>query len=180
MEDKILHLIKLFLLSFLILCSCSTTNKPTIEQFVNNPASMTKALKSLDNDLTVKILKTGVQQLNYVRIIALKLSGTPVIVAISQTNLKNKTFKNIIANADVTPIGTKLFAPNSLIKRKAGMEINQTSIASIKNSTIQNYILGLGYTKDDNIIMRTSQFYYQKEDLDLVEYILPSINNFLK
>jgi chorismate-pyruvate lyase len=140
---------------------------------------MTKTLKSLDNNLSVEILKTGVQGDNYVRIIALKLSNTPVIAAISQTNLQNKLFKDIIANADTTPIGTKLFTPNSSIKRRDDMLIRKIKLSSIKNPVVTAYLSKLGYTDNDLIIERYSIFYYQQQTLDLIEYILPSIDKFV-
>ena len=173
-------ILRITLLSLLTLGACTTAQspKPNLEQLVSNQASMTKTLKSLDPDLSVQILKTGVQNDKYVRIIALKLSGTPVIAAISQTNLKNPLFKDIIANADVTPIGVKLFAPNSPIKRNADMQISKVELSSIKNPILHDYIASLGYTGKDAIIKRYSQFYYQKQTLDLIEYILPSINQF--
>lgn len=173
-------ILRIALLGLLALTACTTpqTPKPNLEQLVSNQASMTKTLKSLDPDLSVQILKTGVQNDKYVRIIALKLSNTPVIAAISQTSLKNSMFKDIIANADVTPIGVKLFAPNSPIKRHADMQISEVKLSSIKNRVLRNYVANLGYTDKDVIIKRYSQFYYQKQTLDLIEYILPSINQF--
>ncbi len=173
-------ILRIALLSLLALAACTTpqTLKPNLQQIVSNQASMTKTLKSLDPDLSVQILKTGVQNDKYVRIIALKLSDTPVIAAISQTSLKNPLFKDIIANADATPIGVKLFAPNSPIKRHADMQISEIKLSSIKNRVLYNYIASLGYTDKNVIIKRYSQFYYQKQTLDLIEYILPSINQF--
>lgn len=173
-------ILRIALLSLLALTSCTAPQapKPNLEQLVSNQASMTKTLKALDPDLSVQILKTGVQNDKYVRIIALKLSNTPVIAAISQTSLKNPMFKDIIANADATPIGVKLFAPNSPIKRRADMQISEVKLSSIKNPVLHNYLASLGYTDKDVIIKRYSQFYYQKQTLDLIEYILPSINQF--
>ena len=178
-----MFLFRIILYSCLIIfsgCSTSATPaKPNLDQLVYNPASMTKTLQSLGDNLSVQVLETGVQKHNYVRISAIKLADTPVIAAISQTKLKNKMFKDIIANADVTPIGTMLFAPNSLIKRRNGMQISQVKLSSIKNPVIVKYLSGLGYTDSDTIIQRSSQFYYQEQTLDLIEYVLPSINRFL-
>ena len=179
-----MFLLRIILYSCLILFSgCSASSQPTkpsLDQLVQNSGSMTKTLNLLDPHLSVQILKTGVQGSNYVRITALKIADTPVIAAISQTNLHNKIFKAIVANANVTPIGTKLFAPNTLIKRRGNMQVNPIKLSSIKNSIIVQYLSSLGYTDTDIIIQRSSQFYYQKQTLDLVEYILPSINQFLK
>lgn len=180
--------LRVLILSLLIFSGCSSQNthvnsgtlKPTLEQVVYNNASMTKTLKSLDNNLSVQILKTGVQGNNYVRIISLKLSDTPVIAAISQTNLKNKMFKDIIANADVTPIGVKLFAPDSKIKRRDDMQITQIKVRAVTNPVIRNYLYSLSYTDNDTITQRYSQFYYKQQTLDLIEYILPSISNFTR
>ena len=175
---------RLILLCMLMLGSCTTSptypgHKPTMAQVVNNPASMTKTLKALDNNLSVQMLKTGQQGTKYVRIVALKLSGTPVIAAISQTDMTNTTFKNIIANADVTPIGTKLFASDSTIKRRQNMQIRQIKLSSIKNSVITDYLLNLGYTPGTYLTERSSQFYSQMQTLDLIEYILPAMDKFV-
>lgn len=166
--------IKFYLLLAFIIVGCSTSepnkldsvNKPTLEQLVNNKASITKSLKSLDKNLSVQILKTGTQGQNYVRIISLKLSGTPVIAAVSETNQKNAMFRDILANADVTPIGVKLFSPNSQIKRRDDMDISEVKISEIKNPVISEYLYSIGYTDNDVIIMRDSQFYYQKQTMD--------------
>lgn len=181
--------LRVLILSLLIFSGCSTHNntrvnsetlKPTLEQVVYNNASMTKTLKTLDNNLSVQILKTGVQGNNYVRITSLKLSDTPVIAAISQTNLKNTMFKDIIANADVTPIGVKLFAPDSKIKRRDDMQITQIKVRAITNPVIRNYLYSLSYTDNDTITQRYSEFYYKYQTMDLIEYILPSISNFTR
>lgn len=177
MRKFILHIALLGLLA-LTACTTPKTPKPNLGQLVSNQASMTKTLKVLDPDLSVQILKTGVQNDKYVRIIALKLSNTPVIAAISQTSLKNPMFKDVIANADVTPIGVKLFAPNSPIKRHTNMQISEVKLNAIKNPVLHSYLASLGYTDKDIIIKRYSQFYYQKQTLDLIEYILPAINQF--
>ena len=168
---------------FSIIClsiiSCST-NKPTFDQLINNKDSMTKSLKGLNQNLSIEVLKTGRQSQNYVRISSLKLDNTPVIVAISKTKITNKWFCLLLVNANSSPIGNKLFAPDSEVKR-GKMIITKIYIEDIKDPVIIKYLNKLGsHLKEPFIIMRKSSFYYHEEDMDLIEYILPSINQFIK
>ena len=152
---------------------------PSLAQLIANKGSMTTALKSLHHDFTVQLLKTGVEDNNYVRISSLKLDGTPVLAAITSTNLNNPTFVNILKNASTTPIGQMLFAPNAQIYRRDNMQIKTIDIRFIQNSCIYTYLTKtLGYQGDRKIVVRQSQFYHQNETLDITEYILPSITQF--
>lgn len=174
-----MKLFKVCLIALFFCVGCSTNNTPTLNQIIYNKASMTTSLKSLNPDFKVQLLKTGVQGSNYVRVSSLKLANIPVIAAISQTDLKNKTFVTLLANADTQPIGKMLFSPNSKFKRNSQMTVINTTVNSISNPVIKNYLKSIGYDDSQAIIERKSQFLYNSETMDLIEYILPSIKQFI-
>ncbi|MDQ5922036.1 MAG: hypothetical protein QG673_2095 [Pseudomonadota bacterium] len=156
------------------------TKKQSLWQIVHNPDSMTRSLKAINSDFSVQVLQTGESNSQYIRVSVLKLSGTPVLAAVSQTSSNNKIFVSILSSANKHSIGDALFSPNSLIKRSDNMTIKNIHLQDISNPAIFKYLIGLGYTQNQNIIARQSQFYYNKEHMDLIEYILPSINAYLK
>lgn len=163
----------------LLLINGCSTEKPTLDQIVHNPHSMTQTLKALNSNFLVQVLASGMDNSNYVRISILKLNNVPVVAAVSQTNANNKTFVSILANAHNNSIGNKLFAANSAIGREDGMRIRNILVKNIPNSTIASYLLNLGYASNQTIISRQSRFYYNSETLDIVEYILPTIGQYL-
>jgi chorismate-pyruvate lyase len=164
---------------------------------------MTAALKSINPNFTVTILKSGMSQeisqskkINthqgmskqhknqaeseyYERNIVLNLNNVPVLVATSQTLLSNAIFLDILQNSGTQPIGNRLFAPDSSIKRDPTMSIRKVCIVDIDNIILQDYLLSLNYNKNDTLIMRKSYFYYKKEALQLIEFILPTISQFI-
>lgn len=154
-----------------------------LNALIYNPQSMTKSLKKLNPNLTVTVLDSGIQKHNdkqyYERNIALNLENIPILVATSQTTTYNKMFLDILQNSGTKPIGEKLFAASSSIKRNPVMDISKISIADIDNNILYKYLLNLGYHKNDLIIMRKSYFDYNKETMQLIEYILPTINKFI-
>lgn len=182
----VLNWLVFLVMSGILISSCSIShnasdisNRPNLAQVVNNHGSMTHTLKLLDKDLSVDVLKAGVESDKYERIVALKLSRITVIVAISQTNIHNKVFKDLIANSDVTPLGVKLFAPGSPYKRLDNIQINHINLLMVGNKEVRDYLGSLGYSNSSDIIERTSQFAYQSEILNLVEYILQAMNDFV-
>lgn len=154
-----------------------------INALINNPQSMTKLLEKINPNLTVSVLSNDIQihnnQQYYERNIALNLEHTPVLVATSSTALSNSMFLNILQSSGTTPIGNTIFATKSLIKRNPEMHINKIHIYIINNVVLRNYLLDLGYHKNDMVIMRQSCFCYNKETMQLIEYILPTINKFI-
>lgn len=150
-----------------------------ISTIINNKKSMTASLKQLNNHFSVSVLFNGLENKQYRRIVAIKLESTPVLVAMSSTSLKNKTFYNILSNSKDSSIGLKLFASNGKIKRDQNMQITKLKIKDIENNGVHNYILSLGYNDDQRTIKRSSIFRHQNESMQLTEYILPSINEFI-
>lgn len=174
-----LNLFKILLGLLLLNIGCHN-KKQSLWQIVHNPDSMTKSLKAINSDFSVQVLQTGESGSQYIRVSVLKLSGTPVLAAVSQTNSNNKIFVAILSGANKHSIGEVLFSPNSSIKRSDNMIIKDIHLHDISNPVIFKYLISLGYAQNQNIIARQSQFYYNKERMDLIEYILPSINTYLK
>ncbi len=169
------------------LVSCSTTNsiKPEesnikLNEIINNPQSMTKSLKKLNNNFSVNILYSGVESSYYKRLVALKLESTTVIIASSSTKLDNSTFVDILSRSKGNSIGLQLFSPTSKIKRLPDMAIKHIQTQQINSRTLATYLISIGYKPSQEIISRTSTFYYKNESMILCEYILPSLNQFLK
>jgi chorismate-pyruvate lyase len=174
-----------FLCILLLLSACSTnsiseqkSSTKDLSSFINNKASMTVALKSLHHDFNVKLLKTGVDGYDYVRISSLNLESEPVIVAFVSTKLINSTFVNILKNAGITPIGKMLFAPKADIHRNDNMKVKVILVSDIKNNTIHSYINRIGYKDSTKIVVRYSEFYHKYEVMKIDEYILPSITKY--
>jgi chorismate-pyruvate lyase len=164
------------------LSSCTTDNPTptTLNEVVYNNQSMTTMLRTLSSDFTVTVLKSEVEEPNYVRIVELNLRNTPVIVAISSTNLNNPTFVNLLKNSQDVSIGNKLFANDSQISRLSNMTITNVRLKNIRNPIISNYLISLGYTPTQQFVKRHSYFNYKTETMDLIEYVLPSLNKFVK
>ncbi|MCE2706265.1 MAG: hypothetical protein LW807_04240 [Proteobacteria bacterium] len=170
----------------MLITSCTSLNNNSITDtenrlntIVHNPQSMTNSLKKLDHNFKVSLIYNGVENANYTRFVALELESTPVIVAISSTKLSNRTFLNILSQAHNNSIGTQLFAKNSKIKRDPNMQINNIIISQIQSKIVYDYLNNIGYKSDQTIIERISSFYYKNEDMQLTEYILPKIKDFL-
>lgn len=155
------------------------TQPKTLEDFINNKDSMTKALQSLSPNFTVELLKNGIISNNYVRISSLKLDNTPVIVAIVSTNVTNSTFVTILRNANTTPIGKMLFAKDSGITR-SDMKVNIMIVQDVKNEIAHSYLNKIGYTDKTHIVARDSVFTHDKETLNITEYVLPSMTKYFK
>lgn len=153
-------------------------NKPTINQLLDNKQSMTGQLEDLDSDLTVDVLYSGVENKKFERIVSLNLADEPVLIGVSQARQSSPYFVNILKNANTTPIGMVLFAPNSQIRRD-DMQVETIHLSSIKDIIVKEYLSELGYNYDTHIYKRVSTFRYKKQSMQLIEYILPSINQFL-
>ncbi len=150
-----------------------------LNAIINNQQSMTNTLKDLDANFSVNIIYNAELNQHYMRIVALELKKTPVLMAVSITNSNNKIFYDILANSQDSSIGYKLFAPDSKIKREHNMNINYVYISQIDSQPLYNYLLQMGYIKNTILIERKSIFYYQQESMALSEFILPGLINFL-
>jgi chorismate-pyruvate lyase len=154
-------------------------DKPTINQLLQNRQSMTRQLENIDADLDVDILYTGMQAKKFKRIVSLRLNDEPILIGVSQARKTSPYFVKILKNAYTTSIGKALFAKNSQIKRDANMRVMTVHLSAIKDIAVRNYIAGLGYDYNTHIYKRISTFRYKKQSMQLIEYILPSINQFV-
>ena len=164
-------------------------NVYTLDALIHNPKSMTVALKTLNNNLTLSILKNQVvcrhQKYYYQRNVVMKLDNIPIILATSQTALSNKTFVDILQNANSNPIGYQLFARASNIKRNPMMCVtNLYNIEKIDSPIFKNYLSQLkldilNTTTLGYIVRRKSYFNLNRESMQLTEYILPTIKQFI-
>ncbi|MFN8771235.1 MAG: hypothetical protein ACK5Z5_03775 [Neisseriaceae bacterium] len=172
-----------------MLSNCTSTNNKSASQnftnntkvlaIVNNKNSMTASLRKLNYNFSISILYNGLESEQYKRFVTINLESTPVIVAVSSTSPKNKTFYNILSNSKNNSIGIKLFAAHNKIKRDPNIIIYKTKISDVKSYNLHNYLLSLGYKNDQTIIKRTSIFVHETETMQLTEYILPSIVKFI-
>lgn len=180
---KICKQIWLLTITLYLLASCADTHLPppqTFNDFLYNQSSMTKQLLSLDNSLKVTLLFSGMDGSTFKRISSLSLKNKPVIIALSQARIGNPYFINLLQNANTTPIGKILFAGDSGVFRDPNMEVEQVYLDFISDHTVKTAIAGLGYTNRDIFYKRTSIFRKDKQSMQVVEYILPSIHYWIK
>ena len=166
---------------------CSINNQNTTIQGVNNMqiekiaqdhGSLTKKLKTLNENFSIELLQTGNNSTEYRRTIAEKLNNVPVVMASSFTELKNTFFVDLLANSATKSIGETLFAHDSKVKRKQ-MNNKHITIQEIKNPTIQEYLYKIGYNTQTKIIYRNSIFTFENQNMHIEEYFLPSLNKFI-
>lgn len=167
----------------LFVCSCflfaCTAEKPTLDQLLHNKQSMTKQLESLNADLKVDVIHSEFKDNKFERVVSLKLKNNPVLIGVSEAHVSSPYFVSILKNADTLPIGKILFAKGSQVKRDKNMQIANIYSPAITDVVVKNCISKLGY--DDHVIIykRTSVFRYKNQKMQLTEYILPAINQFL-
>ncbi|MCE3269489.1 MAG: hypothetical protein K0R49_1743, partial [Burkholderiales bacterium] len=169
----------IILLIFLISCSAPNSPSPSFNKFLYSKSSMTKQLQSLDANFKVILLYSGMDGTNFKRISSLNLSNKPVIIGLSLAHNDSPYFVDLLKNANTMPIGKKLFAKNSGIYRDPKMNVEQIELNNISSITVKTYIAGLGFTNNDLIYKRTSIFRKDKEYMQVIEYILPSIHNWI-
>lgn len=167
----------------------SNHNPYTLDRLIYNPKSMTSMLNLLGNDLRVYVLRNQIickhQKYYYQRNVVIKLDNIPIILATSLTALSNKTFVNILKNANSNPIGYQLFATNSNIKRSPMMCICKIyNTKKIGSYIFENYLSNIKLDKLDAltveyIVKRKSYFNLKRESMQLTEYILPTIKQFI-
>lgn len=157
----------------------SQLNNMSLTKFLANPGSTTIFFKKITKEYQLKILDNNYLANRLERITIIELDHIPVMLNLSYTSLTNSKFIDILENAATTPIGTKLFVPNSGIKR-AQMSVSQIGVNQIDNVIIQNYMHELGLDTKTQLYVRQSQFTYQDEVMHLVEYILPGLVTLLE
>ncbi len=142
------------------------------KDIVYDLGSTTKAFKYLSDDYKLEILYSDFEGDLFKRIIVIKLDDIPVMIAISETNISDGLFLDILQNAYTTPIGTKLFSPELGIKR-GDMRVIRVNIADINDHLISCYIKELGVAGE--LYLRISRFTCKKQTMELKEYILPGL-----
>lgn len=150
-----------------------------LEQIIYDPGSTTKAFKYLTDDYKLEILFSGFDKNLFKRTIVIKLDDIPVMLAVSETQVSNDLFLDILQNAHHTPIGVKLFSPELAIKR-GEMQVTQINVEMIDDLIVANYIKALNIS--ERLFYRTSIFTSNMQIMELKEYILPGleviINNY--
>lgn len=179
---KLFKQIWLLIIALSLLVSCAETNPSpqSFNEFLYNQSSMTKQLESLDDSLKVTLLYSGTDGSNFKRISSLNLRNKPVIVGLSQAKTGNPYFVELLQSADTKPIGKVLFAPDSGVIRDPNMTVEQVYLNYISDHTVQTYIASLGYSNNDVIYKRTSIFRKDKQYMQVIEYILPSIHYWIQ
>ncbi|NNM60311.1 MAG: hypothetical protein HKM04_10930 [Legionellales bacterium] len=165
------------------LVACADRNPPpppTFSQFLYSQTSMTKQLEDLNSKLTVEILYSKMEgHRNFDRIVSLKLQNKPVIVGVSQANRDNPYFVDLLKDASTKPIGKILFSKDSGVTRDPNMRVEKINLSAISDVIVRTYMMNLGYSNQDVIYKRTSIFHKDKESMQVIEYVLPSIHNWL-
>ncbi len=149
------------------------------QEFLNDYGSTTKRFKEISKNNVVEVLFSGVTNNNFQRIVSIFLDNISIMVAISETNITNATFLQILQDSANNPIGEKLFESSSGIKR-INMQISTISLQQITNQVIYEYLHQLGYNIQQVFYIRKSQFILNNEFMQLTEYILPSLLNLLQ
>lgn len=149
----------------------------TWEDIVYDPGSTTKAFKGISSDYKLELLFSDFDQNIYKRAIIIKLDDIPVMLAVSETNELNDKFLEILQNAQTRPIGEKLFAAKSGIKRGV-MTVDPVTVDDIEDSLALDYIHALGV--ENGIFFRKSTFFAGAQTMDLKEYVLPGLKHIVK
>jgi chorismate-pyruvate lyase len=143
---------------------------------VYDPGSTTKAFKILTSDYKLDVLFSDFDNNLFKRVIVINLDQVPVMVALSATKITNNLFLDILQNAHTTPIGLRLFAPDSCIRR-GSMLVSTLDISEISDQTILNYLHTINH--DNQLYFRSSIFTYGHETMYLGEYILPGLKQII-
>lgn len=147
-----------------------------IVEFLSDYGSTTKHFNSWSNDYTLEVIDHGVFEDVFYRLVVIFVDKIPVMLGLSETKQSNLNFLDILKNAGVTPIGIKLFEPNSGIKRIKPI-IGQIDTRLISNTATHDYLVkakveGLIYYRESNFVLGN-------EIMTLKEYILPGLVDIL-
>lgn len=169
----------------LVIAGCSSTGYDSTSNYhsddvIGNKNSATIPDRTLNEHYTLKILSSGVSGNNYVRVSSVSLDDLVVIAAISETSLKNKTFVDILKNSGTKPISDSLFHLSPVFTHKDNFKISSIKVENINNDTVRDYLKSLGYKDNKHLVERISTFTYHNESMKLIEYILPSAEDYTK
>ncbi len=148
-----------------------------VMEFLADYGSTTKHFKTWSDEYFLEVIEHGVVGDVFSRLVVIFVDKIPVMLGLSETKLSNLTFLEILQNAGVTPIGVRLFAPNSGIKRIESF-IGKIDTKTINNQTIKSYLVQSNVS--GVIYYRQSNFVMDDEILTLKEFILPGLNDVLK
>jgi chorismate-pyruvate lyase len=132
--DRLKQIFLFFLALFLFACADTSPPPLTMGQFLYTQTSMTKQLESLDNNLTVRVLYSGMEDSrNFKRVVSLSLKNKPVIIGVSQANIGSPYFVDLLKNSAAKPIGKILFAKDSEVKRDRNMQVEEVNLGYISD-----------------------------------------------
>lgn len=163
------------------LAACSSTGYDNTYSFnddnaIGNKNTTTVPDKTLNQHYTLKILKSGVSGDQYVRISSVSLNDMVVIAAVSSTSVHNQMFVDILKKSK--PIADTMYHISPIFKRKGKFKVTNIAVADIPSNTVRSYLFSLGYAKNKHVIERVSVFAYHNETMKLIEYILPSVEDY--
>lgn len=143
---------------------------------LQNPGSTTRFFGSLTDDYLLEVLYSGLDETFYQRITVIKLDNIPVMLNLSSTHVNNRSFMNILQNAQTSPIGNSLFADGSKISR-GEITIAQIRLNEINNQVVSEYMQAMNIYED--LYYRYSIFSHRQETMELTEYALPGLDMIL-
>ncbi len=142
--------------------------------------SLTAGLKSLRAPFSVTLLRLQREKMGgqeyFIRDVFLNLAGTPVVWARSAINPEASAWRKIL-NCGERPLGAQLF-DGSLPLSRSPFYYGVVERESALFSDDLNPLLATDY--HFSTIGRYSQFLLEGAPLDLVEYYLPALNQFLR
>ena len=144
----------------------------TIEEFLADYGSTTAHFKSWSDDYRLEVLDHQVVGNRFQRLVVIFVEKIPVMLGLSETEITNPLFLDILQNAGVRPIGLRLFAPEAEIKR-VEPEIGKLNISDITNLDVLDYLAKSCVTGE--IYFRQSNFIHYEQQMTLKEYILPGL-----
>lgn len=144
----------------------------TIEEFLADYGSTTQHFKSWSNDYRLEVLDHGLNRDKFQRIVVIFVDKIPVMLGLSETEITNTLFMDILQNAGLVPIGVRLFDPSAGISRTQA-QIGRLNTIDINNQVVLRYLANAGVTGD--IHYRQSVFIANEQSMLLKEYILPGL-----
>ncbi len=147
-----------------------------IRKFLENYGSTTISFKQMSDKYHLTILADGFIKDIFHRIVAIYVDDIGVMIGFSLTNKTCQTFLDILQNAKHVPIGVQLFDHKNKITR-ASLVIDKIDVSLIDNQIISDYMRNNQITGE--IYVRRSTFIKYNEKMELLEYVLPSLEQLL-
>lgn len=135
--------------------------------------SLTVGLESLHSDFSVTLLHLGAVlrdgKQRFSRQVKLKLTGKPVIAAESLCEVESQFWREYL-NCGTQSLGRRLFNGENKIERST------FSYAVIDKVLLPTF--AQDYAGEGKVIARRSIFHNAAQSLSLIEYYLPTLNDF--